>query len=80
MQTIRIRVNDQIYDKLLWLLKKFRKDEIEVIEESKSFQRAKSDLHSELRNIDTNKGKFLTMVEFESKLDQVIDKYESTSQ
>jgi hypothetical protein len=34
LQTIQLRINDKIYDKLIWLLSKFSKDEIEIFPES----------------------------------------------
>ena len=80
MQTIRIRVSDQIYDRFLWLLRKFKKDEIEVIEENESFQNVQSDLKLKLEKIDSGKEQFLTLAEFESKLDQVISGHENNSE
>ena len=34
MQTVRLRVNEKVYDKLIWLLSKFGKDEVEIIPEN----------------------------------------------
>ena len=34
MHTVKLRVNDGVYDKLIWLLSKFNKDEVEIIPET----------------------------------------------
>ena len=48
MQTIRLRIHDKVYDKLIWLLSKFNKDEIEIITEDSSFIETQSYLKNEL--------------------------------
>jgi hypothetical protein len=37
MHTVKLRVNDGVYDKLIRLLSKFNKDEVEIILESADF-------------------------------------------
>ena len=37
MHTLILKVNDRIYDKLMWFLSKFSKDEVEIIPETSDF-------------------------------------------
>ncbi len=55
MQTIRLRINDKIYGNLMWLLGKFKKDEIEVITEYEKFLSIQSYLQRELNEIKEGK-------------------------
>ena len=59
MQTIRLRINDKIYDKLIWLLSKFGKDEIEIIPENDEFIKNQKYLNSELNEIIQGEAKFV---------------------
>ncbi len=75
MQTIRLRVNDKIYEKLLWLLKKFNKSDIEIIAEDENFLQDRAYLQRELNEIDNGKAKFYSLDELENELDKVISKH-----
>ena len=37
MHTVKLRVNDGVYDKLILLLSEFNKDEVEIIPETSDF-------------------------------------------
>jgi hypothetical protein len=78
MQTIRLRINDKIYDKLIWLLGKFSKDEIEIIPESEDFTRTQKYLTEELDEITSKKASFMELNEAEEKLENVIRKHENS--
>lgn len=78
MQTIRLRVNDKIYEKLLWLLKKFNKSDIELIAEDDNFLEEKAYLHGELHDIDNGDSKFYSIEQLEVELEKVIAKHENS--
>ena len=61
MQTIRLRINDKIYGNLMWLLGKFKKEEIEVITEDEKFLSIQSYLQRELNEIKEGKAFYYTM-------------------
>ncbi|MBN2519334.1 MAG: hypothetical protein JXB17_02420 [Bacteroidales bacterium] len=77
MQTIRLRVNDNIFDKLIWFLNKFNKHELEIIHEDNKFIKDQEYLHKELLEIETGKAKFISINELNDSLDKIIDKYET---
>jgi len=77
MQTIRLRIHDKVYDKLIWLLSKFNKDEIEIITEDSSFIETQSYLQNELDEINSSKAKFHSIEELESGLNSAIKKHEN---
>ncbi|MGJ3235672.1 MAG: tRNA pseudouridine synthase A [Bacteroidota bacterium] len=78
MQTIRLRVNDKVYEKLVWLLKKFNKTDIEIISEDENFLKDKAYLQRELNEIDNGKAVFYSLEELEDELDKVISKHENS--
>lgn len=78
MQTVRLRVNDRIYDKLLWLLSKFNKDEIEVIPETNDFTKNQKYLADELNEILSGKATFVEMDDADQRLENIIKKHENS--
>ncbi len=78
MQTVRLRINDRVYDKLICLLSKFNKDEIEIISESTEFLDNQRYLHSELNEIIQGKANFIGVAEAEDRLGKIIARNENT--
>jgi len=76
MHTLKLRVNDGIYDKLIWLLSKFNKDEIEIIPETSDFTKNQKYLTNELNEILNGKAKFVEMDEANQQLENIIKKHE----
>ncbi len=77
MQTIRLRINDRVYDKLIRLLSKFNNDEIEIISENAEFIENQKLLNSELNEIIQGKAKFVDINEVNEKLETIIAKNEN---
>ena len=71
MQTVRLRINDKIYDKLIWLLSKFSRDEVEIIPESEAFIRNQKYLAGELNEIVSGEANFMELNEAETRLDSL---------
>ncbi|MFP4556419.1 MAG: hypothetical protein ACLFNU_06065 [Bacteroidales bacterium] len=78
MQTIRLRINDRIYDKIIWLLSKFKNDEIEIISENDDFLEDQKHLNSELNEIIQGKAKFIDIDEANERLETIISRNENT--
>jgi len=78
MQTIRLRINDNIYDKLIWLLSNFNKDQLEIISENKEYNENQIYLNKELNEIKEGKANFINIQEVEQRLELIIDKNENT--
>lgn len=76
MQTIRLRINDRIYKNILWLLGKFDKDELQIIEEDEQFISTKLFLEKELEKLDKGEEKLLDIDEIEEELENTIKQYE----
>jgi flagellar motility protein MotE (MotC chaperone) len=77
MQTIRLNIKDKIYDRLMRLLGKFSKDEVEIIKEDKDFAANRSNLETELNEIVDGKARFVTLEDAEQRLENVIRKHEN---
>lgn len=78
MHTVILRVNEKIYDKLIWLLSKFNKDEVEIIPETSDFAKNQKYLAGELDDILNEKAKFIDIDETEQRLENVIKKHENS--
>ena len=72
MHTIQLKINDKVYDRFLWLLSKFSKEEVEIISENQEFISTKKYLQQELDEIQNGNAKFISQSELESRLDQII--------
>ena len=61
MQTIRLRVNDKIYKHLMWFLRRFNKEEIQVIRETDEFLSIQEYLNKELEKIENGTAGFTSI-------------------
>lgn len=76
MHTLKLKINDKVYDKLIGLLGKFTKDEVEIIMDESSFNDTKKYLDAELEEITSGNASFLTVNEVEQRLENTIRKHE----
>lgn len=77
MHTIQLKIHDKVYEKFLWLLSKFNKEEVEIISENKDFITTSVYLQKELDEIKSGNATFISQDELENRLNQVIKKHES---
>jgi len=71
MRTLQLKINDKVYDKFLWLLSKFSKEEIEIISDDKDFLKTREYLQNELDEIQNGSAKFISQSEFENRIDRI---------
>ena len=69
MQVIKLKVKDSIYEKLIVLLGKFNKDEVEIIHDDIEFRLNQKYLEIELNEILDGKARFINIDEAEKQLD-----------
>ncbi|MDI5894718.1 MULTISPECIES: tRNA pseudouridine synthase A [Flavobacterium] len=79
MQTIKLKINDSIYNELMWFLNRFSKDEVEIIKENEDFTETKNYLERELEDIKSGTATFFTVEEAEIRIEKTIRKYENPS-
>ncbi|APG63851.1 tRNA pseudouridine synthase A [Tenacibaculum todarodis] len=72
MKTLQLKVNDKVYDKVLALLGKFNKDEIEIISTNENFIATKKNLQNELSEIEQGKASFVSEEELKCRLDKIV--------
>ena len=77
MQTIRLRVNDRIYKNLISLLRKFNREDIEVIEENDSYLATQKYLEKELSTVEDGSAEYIDIEELEKSLNETLRKYEA---
>ena len=76
MQTIKLRIHESVYNQLMWLLKRFNKNEIEVISETDEFISIQEYLKEELKTIESGEAEFINIEQLDSELESTIKKYE----
>jgi len=77
MHTVRLKIDDKVYEKLIWLLGKFSKDEVEVIPEDLEFIENQLYLTEELKEITEGKAIFVDFDQVNERLENVINKHEN---
>lgn len=77
MQTIRLRVNDKIYKYLMWFLRRFNKEEIQVIRETDEFLSIQEYLNKELEKIENGTAEFTNIDQLDNELETTIKTYEA---
>jgi uncharacterized protein involved in exopolysaccharide biosynthesis len=76
MHTLKLKIDDKVYDQLIGLLGRFTKDEVEIIMEENEVQETKKYLQEELDNMISGKATYLSVNETEQRLETLIRKYE----
>ena len=61
----------------MWFLSRFKKDEIQIIEENQEYLSVKEYLRKELSNVEEGKAEYITIDELDKDLQLTIDKYEA---
>lgn len=79
MHTIKLKISDEIYNKLMSTLRKFGKDELQIISEDEGFTETKKYLERELEDINSGKANFFSVEEAEDRFEKVIKKHENPS-
>jgi len=78
MQTIRIRVNDKIYKRLLKVLSRYNYEDIQIIEENDNFISTQQYLIKELEKLKKGDSGFIDINQLEDDLESVIRKIRIT--
>ncbi len=77
MDSIHIKIKDkETYQHLMWFLKKFSKNELQVIEAKDSFKSIQNELRKELKEMDSGSMDMMELEEFDKELDDIIAHYE----
>jgi len=74
MQTIQLKVSEKVYEKLMALLSRFGKGDVEIV--SDDFVSERDYLQKELDEIKSGKAEFYSQDELEKRTEELIRKYE----
>lgn len=78
MHTLRLKVNDKVFDKLVWFLGKFSNDEVEIINEDSEFFENQKYLEKELKDLINGKTNLVEIDEVEARLENRIKNHENS--
>lgn len=76
MQTIRLQVNNDTYKHLMWFLTRFKKEEIQIINEDEEFLSVQKYLQNELLSIEDGNAEFIDIDQLDVELEATIQKHE----
>jgi len=79
MQTITLKIDNGIYNRLMAMLETFDKSELEVIEADAQFEADRRYLQRQLDKMDRGEAKFYTIEEAEERLEALYRKHEGRS-
>ena len=79
MHVLRLKISDKVFDKVIWLLGKFNKDEIQIVDDNEEFLENQKYLHQEYSEVEAGKATFINIKEAEERLENVIKKHEDRS-
>ncbi|MGY6544222.1 tRNA pseudouridine synthase A [Arthrospiribacter ruber] len=74
MNTIKIKVNDKIYNHLMWFFNRFSKDELEIVE-VQNLDLLKQDVAIDLEESFKFPEKFVSLEELDVMLEGTLKKY-----
>jgi hypothetical protein len=78
MQIIKLKVNDIVYERLINILGKFNKSEIEIIDDKSEFESNKEYLKNELSEIIKEEATFYDLEQLDEKLERIIKSQENS--
>ena len=78
MQIIKLKVNDEVYDSLINLLSKFKKSEIEILDNKSDFESNQIYLKNELTGILNEEASFYNLDQLEDRLEKIIKSHENS--
>ena len=76
MATVKLKVNDKVLDKVIWLLRQFKQEDVEIIESDDSFEANRKYVHEELKRLEPVDSKSFTIDEVDEILENSIRQYE----
>jgi len=77
MPTLRLQVNEKVYNHLMWFLNRFSSDELQIIEEVPGFEAAQKALTHELAALENKEVPFICLNQLEQDLEATIRKQEA---
>lgn len=70
METVHLKINAKVYDHVMWLLKQFSSQDVQIV--SDDFIKVKAELDETLRQLDNNEMESMSLEEFERKTDEYL--------
>ena len=75
METIHLKINSKVYDHVMWLLKQFNSEDVEIV--SDEFWKVKAEVNESYRQIKEGEVDSISLEEFEKETEELLRKYES---
>lgn len=73
MAILKLKVSDNILDKVLWLLGQFKSSDLEIVKEDSLYETHKESLHAELQKVEEGNSKSYSLDEIDKLLEETIN-------
>ncbi len=77
MHTIRLRINEKIFQNFIWLLGRFSNEEIQIIQEDDQFRSTQDFLKNELYKLEKGEEELFDLNDIDRELERTIKNYEN---
>jgi hypothetical protein len=77
MQNLKLRINDKIYNHLMWFLGRFSQEEIQIIKEDNVYISVQDYLVEELNKVEDGDTGYLSIDQLDESLEATIRKHET---
>jgi hypothetical protein len=77
MQTIKLKMSNEVYNKVLELLLQFGDDDVEIISDQDEFNETKAFLHKEFDEMKSGDAEFYDINEADEKFEKTINSHEN---
>jgi hypothetical protein len=78
MHTLRLKISDKVFDRLVWFLSKFSIEEVEIINEDTEFFENQKYLENELGDIIKGQANFIEINDVDARLENIIKSHEDS--
>jgi predicted neutral ceramidase superfamily lipid hydrolase len=76
MTTIKLKISEDVYEKFIKLLNKFKSEEVEIVSSDNHFETLRNQMLKDLESATKKESKTYTLDEADELFEQTISKYE----
>jgi len=76
MTTLKIKVSDKMLDKLLGMLKQFKTEDVQIVQEFETLDEEQNYVHESLAKLESGESRSFSIQELDERMERIIKDYE----
>jgi predicted DNA-binding antitoxin AbrB/MazE fold protein len=76
MTTLKIKVSDKMLDKLLGMLKQFKTEDVQIVQEFETLDEEQNYVHESLAKLESGESRSFSIQELDERMKRIIKDYE----